>query len=234
VPPKKIVRTYSMLYIVATPIGNLEDITLRGLRILGEVDLIAAEDTRETKKLLLKYKIEKPLISYYRENEKERTIKLLRLLKEGKKIALVSDRGTPGISDSAYLLVKSAREKNIPVIPVPGACGITAALSVCGLPTTNFTFPGFLPRKKGKRKKLLEELSRRPETAVFYESPYRVLSLLKEVREIFGERKATVCRELTKKFEEVICDSLSELISVFEKKKPKGEFIIIVEKCLNS
>ena len=223
-----------MLYIVATPIGNLEDITLRGLRILGEVDLIAAEDTRETKKLLLKYKIEKPLISYYRENEKERILKLLQLLKDGKKIALVSDRGTPGISDPAYLLVKSARAENIPVIPVPGACGISAALSVCGLATTNFTFPGFLPRKKGKRKKVLEELSRRSETVVFYESPYRVLSLLREVREIFGERKATVCRELTKKFEEIICASLSELISVFEKKKPKGEFIIIVEKCLNS
>ena len=223
-----------MLYVVATPIGNLEDITLRGLRILGEVDLIAAEDTRETKKLLLKYKIEKPLISYYRENEKKRTLKLLQLLKDGKKIALVSDRGTPGISDPAYLLVKSARAENIPVIPVPGTCGITAALSVCGLPTTNFTFLGFLPRKKGKRKKVLEELSLRSETVVFYESPYRVLSLLREVRKIFGERKATVCRELTKKFEEVICDSLSELISVFEKKKPKGEFIIIVEKCLNS
>ncbi len=223
-----------MLYIVATPIGNLEDITLRALRILGEVDLIAAEDTRETKKLLLKYKIEKPLISYYRENEKKRTIKLLQLLKEGKKIALVSDRGTPGISDPAYLLVRAARAENIPVVPIPGASGIPTALSVCGLPTTSFTFPGFLPRKKGKRKKILEELSPRLETFIFYESPYRFLSLLKELREIFGERKAVVCRELTKKFEEIIDGSLSELVSVFEKRKPKGEFILIVEKCLNS
>ena len=218
-----------MLYVVATPIGNLEDVTLRALRVLKEVDLIAAEDTRETGKLLFKYKIKRPLISYYRDNERERANKLLQLLKEGKKIALVSDRGTPGISDPAYLLVKLARDAGIPVVPIPGACGITAALSVCGLPTTNFTFLGFLPRKRGKRRRLLEELSRRCETVIFYESPYRILSLLKELREIFGERRATICRELTKKFEEVIYGSISELLKIYEQKKPKGEFVIIVE-----
>ncbi|MCK4244502.1 MAG: 16S rRNA (cytidine(1402)-2'-O)-methyltransferase, partial [Candidatus Omnitrophica bacterium] len=218
----------------ATPIGNLEDITLRALKVLKEVDLIAAEDTRETRKLLFKYNVKRPLISYYRDNERERANKLLKLLKEGKKIALVSDRGTPGISDPAYLLVKLAREVGIPVVPIPGACGIVAALSVCGLPTTNFTFLGFLPRKRGKRRKLLEELSRRSETLVFYESPYRILSLLKELREIFGERRVTICRELTKKFEEVICGSISELSDIFQEKRPRGEFIIIVEKCLDS
>ncbi len=223
-----------MLYVVATPIGNLEDITLRALKVLKEVDLIAAEDTRETRKLLFKYNVKRPLISYYRDNERERANKLLKLLKEGKKIALVSDRGTPGISDPAYLLVKLAREVGIPVVPIPGACGIVAALSVCGLPTTNFTFLGFLPRKRGKRRKLLEELSRRSETLVFYESPYRILSLLKELREIFGERRVTICRELTKKFEEVICGSISELSDIFQEKRPRGEFIIIVEKCLDS
>ena len=219
-----------MLYVVATPIGNLEDISLRALRVLKEVDLIAAEDTREVRKLLFKYEIRKPFISYYKDNERERVSKLLGLLKKGKKIALVSDRGTPGISDPAYLLVKLAREAGIPIVPIPGACSIVAALSVCGLPTTNFTFLGFLPRKRGKRRKVLEELFRRSETLVFYESPYRVLSLLEELSGIFGEkRRTTICRELTKKFEEIISGSLSELVETYREKRPKGEFVILIE-----
>lgn len=227
-----------MLYVVATPIGNLEDITLRALRVLKEVDLIAAEDTRETRKLLFKYSIKKPLISYYRDNERARVNKLLQLLKEGKKIALVSERGTPGISDPAYLLVKLAQEAKIPVVSVPGACAFVAALSVCGLPTTNFTFLGFLPRKRGKRRKVLDEVSQRSETLVFYESPFRVLALLEELLEVFGERRVAICRELTKKFEETVSGSLSELLKIYEQKKPKGEFIVLVEgrkrKCLGS
>jgi len=218
-----------MLYIVATPIGNLEDITLRALRVLGEVDFIAAEDTRETRKLLFKYKIKKPLFSYYKDNERKMAGKILQLLKEGRKIALVSDRGTPGISDPAYLLVKLVREAKIPVASIPGACAITAALSICGLPTTNFTFLGFLPRKKGKRRKILGELSQRSETLIFYESPFRILALLEELLGIFGERRIAICRELTKKFEETVSGALSDLLRSHREKKPKGEFVILVE-----
>jgi len=217
-----------MLYIVGTPIGNLGDITQRALDVLREVDLIACEDTRETGKLLRCYGIQKPLVSYYRDNERRRLKFLGEKLAEGKRIALVCDRGTPGISDPAYLLVREARKMGVPVSPVPGPSSLTAALSVSGLPADRVLFLGFLPRKQGRRRAVLEEMRERTETVVCLESVHRIRRTLAEMAEIFGEREAAVCRELTKRFEEVAHGTVGELAAAFATKKPLGEFVIVV------
>jgi len=213
---------------VGTPIGNLRDITQRALEILNGVDLIACEDTRETAILLRCYGIHKPLVSYHRDNERRRLRFLAEKLAAGTRVALVCDRGTPGISDPAYLLVREARRMGVPVSPVPGPSSVTAALSVSGLPADRVLFLGFLPRKQGRRHAVLEEMRERMETVVCLESVHRIRRTLAEMAERFGEREAVVCRELTKKFEEVSCGTVSELAEAFAKKTPRGEFVIVV------
>lgn len=216
------------LYIVSTPIGNLEDITLRALRILKEVGIVAAEDTRHTRKLLSRYDIHVPITSYHDFNKYEKTEVLLAKLKEGIDIALVSDAGTPGISDPGYYLIKRAIEEDIKVIPIPGATALTSALSVSGLPTDRFTFLGFLPKKRSPRENALRLLSEIDHTIILYESPHRFLKTLKDLREILGERRISAARELTKIHEEVIRGTLSEVMDKF-KTRPKGEIVIIIE-----
>ncbi len=218
-----------MLYIVATPIGNLEDITMRALRILKEVDIIASEDTRETKILLNHYQISKKLISYYKWNEMEKSKEIVNLLLEGKNIALVCDRGTPGISDSAYILVKKARESNIPVTSIPGPSALTSAVSISGFPVNEFIFFGFITRKQGKKKKFFETLKDSKPYIIFFESVHRIEKTLQILSDMFPERKMCVCRELTKKFEEVISANAKECSQYYKNKKIKGEFVIIME-----
>ena len=218
------------LHIVSTPIGNLEDITLRALRILKEVNLIACEDTRVTKKLIFHYQIQKPLTSYHEHNEKEKAEELVELLESGKNIALVSDAGTPGVSDPGYRLVKLASEKGIEVIPIPGPSAAIAALSVSGLSTSSFAFSGFLPRLDKKRKEFLEEIRERTQTLIFYESPHRVSKTLLSILETLGDRQVSVSRELTKMFEETVRERISRVIEILgERKELKGEFTIVVE-----
>jgi 16S rRNA (cytidine1402-2'-O)-methyltransferase len=218
------------LHIVSTPIGNLEDITLRALRILKEVNLIACEDTRVTKKLIFHYQIQKPLTSYHEHNEKEKAEELVELLESGKNIALVSDAGTPGVSDPGYRLVKLALEKGIEVIPIPGPSAAIAALSVSGLSTSSFAFFGFLPRSDKKRKEFLEEIRERTQTLIFYESPHRVSKTLLSILETLGDRQVSVSRELTKMFEETVRERISRVIEILgERKELKGEFTIVVE-----
>lgn len=216
------------LYVVSTPIGNLDDITLRAIKILGGVDLIAAEDTRKTKFLLDHLSISKPLVSYYSHNEARRVPELIARLKEGKSVAVVTDAGTPGISDPAFLLIRSAIGNDIPVIPIPGASAALAALVVSGLPTDRFVFEGFLPVKKGRRSKF-EELKEETRTIIIYESPFRVERTLEDITEYWGERRVAVAREITKKFEEVIRGHASEVLAHLQKTNPKGEYVIVVE-----
>ncbi len=218
------------LYIVSTPIGNLEDITLRALRILKEVDLIASEDTRVTLKLLNHYGIKNKLMSYHEHNKIERTKELIKLLKEGKNIALVSDSGTPGIQDPGFYLIREAVKNNIEVIPVPGPAAFVAALVKSGLPMERFIFAGFLPRRSGRRKKYLKEFKGLDLTVVFYEAPHRIVPFLKDLYEVFGDREIAVVRELTKKFESIQYGKISELIEFYEEKEPRGEFVIILPK----
>ncbi len=215
------------LYIVSTPIGNLEDITLRAKRILSEVDLVAAEDTRKTGFLLNHYGIKKRLVSFYSYNQVRRTPELIKNLLDGKNIAVVSDAGTPGISDPASYLVKYAVEAGVRIEPVPGASALLAALVVSGLDSAKFVFDGFLPVKKG-RKKRIQLLSEETRTIVLYESPHRIVKTLKELHEAFGDRDAVIGREITKKFEEFKRGTLSELLSSVELKKPKGEFVLVL------
>ncbi|MBU4295086.1 MAG: 16S rRNA (cytidine(1402)-2'-O)-methyltransferase [Desulfobulbaceae bacterium] len=217
------------LYVVATPIGNLEDITLRAVRILGEVDLIAAEDTRHTRKLLSHLSISKPLVSYYKDRESSRSEKIIEELLSGRNVALVSDAGTPAISDPGAILVSHCHEKSIPVIAVPGPSALTAALSVAGLTLSSFIFLGFLPSKKSQRMKTLIAHVQDEPALVFYESPRRVSNTLAECREVFGERKVFIGRELTKIYEELLTGTLSEVLRVLvEKSQIKGEFVVIV------
>ncbi|HOL21443.1 MAG TPA: 16S rRNA (cytidine(1402)-2'-O)-methyltransferase [bacterium] len=217
-----------MLYIVATPIGNLDDITFRAIDVLKNVDIILCEDTREALKLLNHLGIKKTLVSYYRDNEKPRLKRAIELLLEGKDIALICDRGTPGVSDPAYLLVREAYKNNIPVSPVPGASALTAAMSVCGLPTDRIIFYGFLPRKKGKKRRIMEELKEREETIIFYESVHRIKETLEFMKEVFSDREVTLCRELTKKFEEIRTGTVSEIADYYKDREMKGEFVIII------
>lgn len=215
------------LYIIATPIGNLEDITLRALRILKEVDLIAAEDTRHTLKLLNYYEISKPLISYHRHNEEIKTEILIRKLKEGKNIALVSDAGTPGICDPGEEVIQKSIDEGISIIPIPGACAMINALICSGISTKEFTFLGFLPLNKKLRKEKLKEIGESSNTIIIYEAPHKIGSTLKDLKLIVKDRKMVLARELTKIHEEFIRGTIDEIIDKSE--DIKGEMIIIIE-----
>jgi 16S rRNA (cytidine1402-2'-O)-methyltransferase len=219
------------LFVVATPIGNLEDITLRALRILREVDLIAAEDTRRTGHLLAHYEIRKPLISYHEFNEAKRTAELLGKLREGQTIALVSDAGMPTLSDPGLRLVSKALEEKLPIEVIPGPSAITAALAGCGLPAESFVFVGFLPHKSAQRQTALARVAPLPHTLVFFESPHRLLKSLADMRAVLGNRRVVIGRELTKKFEEYLRGDLESLSKVLEQRTIRGEITVIVEGC---
>ncbi|MGA2955232.1 MAG: 16S rRNA (cytidine(1402)-2'-O)-methyltransferase [Thermodesulfobacteriota bacterium] len=222
-------KSPGVLYVVSTPIGNLEDITLRALRVLKEVDLIAAEDTRRTRQLLTHYGIHKPLISYHEFNRRLREESLLNELREGKNIALVTDAGTPGISDPGEELVKRVIQESIPLIPIPGPAALIAALSVSGLPTESFLFHGFLPSKASARQKLLRSLAESTETLVFYESPRRLRSFLGDAVEFLGDRQVVVAREMTKVYEEIYRGTITEVLDQLGEQEVKGEVTIILE-----
>ncbi len=217
-----------MLYIVSTPIGNLKDITLRALETLKSVSLIAAEDTRHTQILLDHYQIATPTTSYFEHNQIKKSDYLLGLLKEDKDIALVTDAGTPGISDPGFYLIRLAKENNIPITVIPGATALIAALTLSGLPAHGFIFEGFLPVKSGARRRKLEELRNETRTVIFYESPHRLLKTLKDMDEVLENPRVCVARELTKKFEEVKEASASELLKHFSQNKPRGEFVLLI------
>ena len=216
-----------ILYLVSTPIGNLEDITLRAIRILKEVDIIAAEDTRHTLLLLGNLGIKNQLESYHSYNRLRQTPRLIEKLISGKNIALVSDAGTPGISDPANHLVAAAIERQISVVPIPGPTAAIAALVASGLPTDQFYFGGFLPAKKGRKKRILE-LSKLTETVVLYESPHRLLKTLYELKTCFGNRPIAVCRELTKRFEEITRGGIDDAVRFFSNKTIRGEFVLVI------
>ena len=218
---------YGKLYLVATPIGNLEDITFRALKVLKEVDLIAAEDTRHTLKLLNHFEISKPLISYYKQIEKSKSNILISKLLEGKNIALVSDAGAPGISDPGEEIVKVAIENNIQVVPIPGACAFVNALIASGLNTKEFSFIGFLSAQKKEKREKLEELKYETKTLIFYEAPHKLLGTLSTICELFGDRQVVLARELTKIHEEFIRGKISEVLERIG--EPKGEFVVLVE-----
>jgi 16S rRNA (cytidine1402-2'-O)-methyltransferase len=217
-----------ILYIVATPIGNLEDITFRAIRILKESDLIAAEDTRHTKHLLVRHKIETQLTSYHDHNKEEKAPILIDRMLEGKSVALVSDAGTPGISDPGYFLINLAIDQKIPIVPIPGATAAIAALSVSGMPTDRFIFEGFLPAKHHARLKRLKELSKEERTIIFYEAPHKIIRALEDMLEALGDRRAVITRELTKIHEETIRGTLTECLKHLQEGTIKGEFSIIV------
>lgn len=216
------------LYIVATPIGNLEDITLRALRILKEVDLIAAEDTRQTRKLLTHFAISTPLSSYYDHIEVAKAPVLLSQLQAGKNIALVSDAGTPGIADPGYRLVKSAAEAGITIVPIPGPSTVAALLSIGGLPTDRFAFEGFLPAKPSHRRKALQQLKDEERTLIFFESPHRLLDMLSDLDAIFGDRQISIGRELTKRYEEVLRGTIKTVAASLAQREVKGEVAVLV------
>lgn len=218
---------YGNLYIVATPIGNLEDITYRAINILQTVDIIAAEDTRHTLKLLNHYNISKHLISYHRHNEEEKSDDLISKLKEGKNIALVSDAGTPGICDPGEAVIHKSIEEGIQVIPIPGACAFVNALICSGLNTDTFLFLGFLPLNKKNRKQKLQEIQQSHQTTIIYEAPHKLQATLKDLQEFIGERKVVIARELTKIHEEFIRGNIEEIIE--KTKEAKGEMIILIE-----
>ena len=218
-----------VLFIVPTPIGNLEDMTFRGIRVLKESTLIAAEDTRHTKKLLMHYNINTPTISYFEHNRFTRIPQILDHLMSGKNIAVVTDAGTPGISDPAYKLIRATIENHIKVESIPGASASVTALSASGLPTDRFLFEGFLPHRKGRRKKL-ERLANLEATIIFYESPMRLIRTLNDILEFLGDRPAVIGRELTKVYEEYQRGKVSELINYFKENKPRGEFVVMIGK----
>ena len=215
---------------VATPIGNLEDITLRALRILREADLIACEDTRHTRKLLAHYQITTPTSSYHEHNEQQRTGWLVERLESGIDIALVSDAGTPSISDPGYRLVRAALERGVRVSPIPGACAIISALSISGRPTDSFAFLGFLPGRRAARRNRLRALRSESRTLLFFESPLRLASTLRDIDEILDSREVTVAREMTKVHEQLVTGTAAELASLFRSRRPKGEAVVVVEK----
>jgi len=216
------------LYIVATPIGNLEDLTLRALRVLREVDLIAAEDTRHSRKLLTYFGISKPLTSYFDHNKNMKGARILAKLSEGLSVALISDAGTPCISDPGYRLVRDAVASGIKVVPVPGPCAAVAALSVSGLPADSFAFEGFLPSRPGKRRERLAKLKGEARVLVFHEAPTRLAASLADVLEIFGDREMVLARELTKVYEEFLRGRVSEVIGMIEGRAVKGEFVLMI------
>jgi len=220
--------TPSTLYLVATPIGNLEDITFRALRTLKECDLVAAEDTRRTGLLLRHFGISKPMISYFKFSEARRSEEIIERLGRGEKVALVTDAGTPGISDPGERVVKAAIGAGFRVESIPGPCALVAALTASGLPADEFHFIGFLPHKSGQRRKRLESLKGIEATLILYESPYRVEKLLNELNEVFGSREIVLARELTKKFEEFLRGNAAQLLDVVKKKGARGEFVVLI------
>jgi 16S rRNA (cytidine1402-2'-O)-methyltransferase len=219
---------FGTLYIVATPIGNLEDMTVRAVRILREVDLIAAEDTRHTRKLLTHFGISKPLTSYFDHNKTVKGTLILDKLKDGISVALVSDAGTPCISDPGYQLVRDAVAAGIPVIPIPGACAAVAALSVSGLPTDSFAFEGFLPNRGGKRREKLTVLKEEKRLLIFYEAPSRIMATLTDIADIFGDRDVVVAREITKIYEELLRGRISTILAALQGRQLKGEIVLLV------
>ncbi len=221
----------SILFVVPTPIGNLEDITLRAINVLQKVDTVVCEDTRQTIKLLSHLKISKPLVSFYTQNQLKRIPQIISMLEQGKNIALVSDCGTPAISDPGYYLIKEALDKNITVVPLPGACALITAVVGSGLTTDSFIFLGFLRKKTGKMKKELEQAKLIEKTIIFYESPHRILKTLEVCKEVFGEETNIVlARELTKKFEEFIRGSISEVLNNLQNREILGEFIVLIQQ----
>lgn len=220
--------TASTLYLVATPIGNLEDITLRALRVLRECDVVAAEDTRHSGQLLKHFGISKPMLSYFQFNEAKRSEEIIERLRRGEKVALVTDAGSPGISDPGERVVKAALGAGFRVEAVPGACALISALTASGLPADEFHFVGFLPHKSGQRRNQLERLKAAQGTLIFYESPYRVEKLLNELQDIYPDRSVVLARELTKKFEEFLRGTPAQLLEVLKKRSLKGEFVVLV------
>src|SRR5213592_2337134 len=217
------------LYLVATPIGNLEDITLRALRVLKECDVVAAEDTRHSGQLLKHFGIAKPMLSYFQFNEAKRSEEIIARLQRGEKVALVADAGSPGISDPGERVVSAAIAAGFRVESVPGACALVAALTASGLPTDEFHFIGFLPHKSGQRQKKLEALKQTCGSLVLYESPYRIEKLLGELAETFPERQVVLARELTKKFEEFLRGKPAELLEITKKRSWRGEFVVLID-----
>lgn len=216
------------LYLVATPIGNLEDITLRAIRTLKESDVVAAEDTRRTGQLLKHFGISKPMLSYFKFSEAKRSEEILERLGRGEKVALVTDAGSPGISDPGERVVKAAIGRGFRVEAVPGPSAVVAALTASGLPTGEFHFIGFLPHKPGQRRTKLESLKTVPGTLVLYESPYRIERLLEELAGVFGERQVVLARELTKRFEEFMRGRASDLLNLVRGRRVKGEFVVVI------
>ena len=220
------------LYIVATPVGNLEDITFRAVKVLKQVDLIAAEDTRHSKKLLSHYDIKTKLVSCHEHNEANKTHQIIAHLKDGLDIALISDAGTPSISDPGYKLVTAVAKEMLPIIPIPGCSAAIAGLSVSGLPTDSFLFLGFLPKKQQKQKQALEAIKNQKPTLIFYESPRRIKTLINNMLNTFGDRKACLAREITKLHEEYLRGTLSEILKALDEKKSiKGECSLFVQGC---
>ena len=224
---KGVAEEIGTLYIISTPIGNLKDATHRSLELLSDVDLIAAEDTRRTGILLKHYGIKTPLSSFNSYNQVKKSDRLIARLKAGHDLALVSDAGTPGVSDPLYYLVRAALDASVPVVSLPGPSAVLVALTVSGLPVNRFVFEGFLPRKKG-RKKLIEELAQEKRTIVLFESPHRIVKTLNELYQVMGERKAVLARELTKIHEEVIRGTLGALATKAEEQKLKGEITLVI------
>ena len=216
------------LYLVGTPIGNVEDLSPRARRILGAVDLIAAEDTRHTRALLSRFDIHRPLVSYHDHNKESRTPELVSRLKEGASVAIVSDAGSPGISDPAFTLVRAAVLAEAAVVPIPGPSSALCALEVSGLPTDRFAFEGFLPRRSRRRRARIEELRGEPRTIIFFESPHRLKGAIRDLLDVLGDRPASISRELTKKFEETRRGTLASLLEWVESKPPRGEFVLVV------
>jgi 16S rRNA (cytidine1402-2'-O)-methyltransferase len=220
--------TPGTLYLVATPIGNREDITLRALRVLRECDVVAAEDTRRSGQLLKHFGISKPLLSYFQFNEARRSGEIIERLGRGEKIALITDAGSPGISDPGERVVKAVIGAGLRTEPVPGPCALVAALTASGLPTDEFHFVGFLPHKSGQRRNRLESLKTIPGTLVLYESPFRIGKLLGEIMDVFPNRETVLARELTKKFEEFLRGQPMELLAFSQKRPLKGEFVVLI------
>lgn len=217
------------LYIVATPIGNLEDITYRAVRVLAGARVIAAEDTRHTRHLLAHYRITTPVVSYHEQNEERRAAELVRRLAAGDDVAIVSDAGTPAVSDPGFALVRAAVAAGVPVVSVPGASAVTAALTVSGLPPDRFVFLGFLPRKAGERRRVLAALVALPWTLVLFEAPHRIRDTLRDIRDVLGNRRVALARELTKKFEEILRGTVDEVTDHLGSRAPRGEVTLVVE-----
>jgi 16S rRNA (cytidine1402-2'-O)-methyltransferase len=217
------------LYLCATPIGNLEDMTFRAVRMLQEVDLIAAEDTRNSIKLLNHFDIHTPMTSYHEYNKIEKGRTLVRRLQEGQNIALITDAGTPGISDPGEELVRMCQEAGIPVTSLPGACACVTALTISGLSTRRFCFEAFLPTDKKERRAVLQELQEETRTSIIYEAPHRLLKTLQELLDVLGDRRITICKELTKKHETAYATTLQQAVTYYGQQAPRGEYVLVLE-----